>query len=495
MLEETLKNYGIDNYIMYGKDMAKVYNKKDKKGKLILVTSINPTPYGEGKTTISIGLNDAFKLLGKKSIVVLREPSLGPVFGSKGGATGGGLSSIEPSDKINLHFTGDMHAITTANNMIAAAIDNSIYFDNPLDIDLGNIYFNRCIDINDRALRNVELSVGNIKRCEHFEITAASELMAIFCLSKDIDDLKFRIGNICFGLNKKGEMLYVKDLKIENAIVSLLKDAFLPNAVLTKEGSLAFVHGGPFANVAQGTSSLTSIETALSYSDYVITEAGFGSDLGGIKFFDIMGRSGLEPSLVCINVTIRALKYHGLGSLEEGFSNLEFHINNMKKFSKNVLVVLNRFADDEQKDIDYLKSKLDDLSISTSYIEGGIGSFDFALKVISKVEDNKINYLYDLNDTLDSKIDIMLKNLGSNNIQYTDVALKKLEKYRHINYPICIAKTPMSISDDKKKLGYPKDFSVLVNDIKLCNGAGFIVIYLGNILTMPGLTKDAKIYQ
>lgn len=504
MLREKLLDLGLkdENIIMYGDKIAKVYiEEKKKKGKLILVTSINPTPYGEGKTTISIGLVDGLCKLGKKAVLSLREPSLGPVFGRKGGAVGGGNSIMEPALDINLHFTGDMHAITSANNLISAAIDNHLYWGNELDIDPDTIVFRRCIDMNDRALRNVTIKINkDMTRKEHFELTAASEIMAILCLSSSTYDLYNRIQNIYIGNNKKGEKIYVKDLKCTDAIVLLLKDALKPNVVLTKENNLAFVHGGPFANIAHGTSSIMATKIALSLSDIVVTEAGFGSDLGGIKYFDIVARLGLLPDLVVLNVSIRALKYNGDNCLEKGISNLEFHLKNMHFFSSNLLVVLNQFEEDTKEEIEYLKNYVENLgysfSICNSYKEGSMGSTEFASKVLDCInQENKINYLYNLDDSLDFKIEKMLKHLGASNIYYTDEALKKIENLKQVKYPICIAKTPNSISDDEKKLGYPKDYTVTVKDIKLCNGAQFIVVYLGNILTLPGLSKDANLYK
>jgi formate--tetrahydrofolate ligase len=503
MLENVLKEYGFKDICLYGKEKAKlsVEDKKDKKGKLILMTSINPTPYGEGKTTMSIGLSDALCARGKKSIVVLREPSLGPVFGKKGGACGGGESIIEPVHDINLHFTGDMHAITSANNLISAVLDNHLYQGNALQIDIHSIVFNRCIDLNDRSLRNVEITINKeLKRSEHFQITAASELMAIICLSKDYSDLYRRVGNIYVAKNIKGENIYVKDLNCVDAVCILLRDAFKPNAVLTKEKNLALVHGGPFANVAHGCSSYTSIELALQKADYVITEAGFGSDLGGFKFIDILTRLHMPLDLVVINVTIRALKYHGLGNLEKGISNLDFHIYNMKSLCSNVLVVLNQFEEDKEEEISYLQNYLSLKNIphtfSTSFKEGSKGALLFADKVVSLLnQENKITYLYSLEEPLDIKIEKVLNHLGASHIEYTEESLKKLQEWKYIPYPICIAKTPMSITDDEKKLGYPKNYSLTVQDIKLCNGAEFILVYLGNILTLPGLGKDANLYK
>lgn len=502
MKNVLLKN-GIDleNVYFYGNDICKLDLSSDMpSGKLVLVTSINPTIYGEGKTTVSIGLVDGLCRLGYKATGVLREPSLGPVFGRKGGACGGGKSTIEPSEKINLHFTGDMHAITTANNMISSAIDNHIYYGNELHIDLNSIFFKRAIDINDRALRNVEVTIGPVTRVEHFQITAASELMAIFCLSKSLDELKSRIDDIIFALDTNGNYLYVKDLHCTDAIVLLLKDAFLPNGVLTSEGNLVLVHGGPFANIAQGTSSVKSILTALSHFDIVVTEAGFGSDLGGIKYFDIVSRNTRYPDLVCINASIRSLKYNGFGSLEKGICNLDFHLFNMRFFSSNILVLLNRFEDDTEEEIEFVKKHVESLgyhfSVIDNYAHGSKGSTLASLEVVACLkQENKVQDLYPLDISLEEKIEIMLKHLGAGTITYDALAKEKLAQFNHFPYPVCIAKTPMSISDDEEKLGFPKDFKVTIKDISVLNGAKFIVVYLGNILTLPGLSKDANLYK
>jgi len=504
MLKDKLKEFNLDseNIVFYGDNKAKINLKENnKKGKLVLVTSINPTPFGEGKTTVSIGLVDALCKLGKKAILSLREPSLGPVFGKKGGACGGGNSIIEPANDINLHFNGDIHAITSANNLISAAIDNHLYWGNELNIDISTIAFRRCIDINDRALRNIEIKIDkNISRLEHFELTAASELMAILCLSKDFSDLYERVSEIYIANDINGKAIYVKDLKCTDAVCVLLKDAIKPNLVLTKEGNLALIHGGPFANIAHGTSSFIATKTALNLADIVVTEAGFGSDLGGIKYFDIVSRLGLMPDLVVLNVSIRSLKYNGYDNLEKGISNLDFHLENMSFFSSNIIVVLNQFEDDDIVDINYIKEYVENkgynFSISNSYMNGSNGGIDFAKKVIELLKcENKINYLYDLKEKLEEKINKVLNHLGASNIIFSDKAVDKIKTMNDISYPICIAKTPMSISDDDKKLGFPKNYEVTVKDIKLCNGAKFIVVYLGNILTLPGLGNDANLYK
>ncbi|MBE6160257.1 MAG: formate--tetrahydrofolate ligase [Lactobacillales bacterium] len=477
---------------LYGNYKAKInYNPENKKrnGKLILVTSTNPTPYGEGKTTLSIGLSDSLNRIGKKSIVVLREPSLGPVFGSKGGACGGGLAKVEPELDINLHFNGDFHAITSANNLLCSIIDNHIYEGNSLNID--EVVFNRCIDINDRALRNINLN----NRIEHFDITPASEIMAIICLSRNIYDLKERLGNIIVGYTKEKNEVYAKDLKCVDALTILLKDAIKPNLVGTLYGNPAIIHGGPFANIAHGCNSVIGTLTALKLSDYVITEAGFGSDMGALKFFDIKCRlNNIYPDVVIINTTIKSLKYNGNDNLEKGIENLKFHIENMKRFNDNVIVSLNKFDSDLDIEIEYLKDYVENLNtkfvISTMYKDGEDGCIDLA-NLVLELENKKEYYMYDLNESLKEKIEKVCKHLGCSEIIYEE---KALEKINNINkdYPICIAKTPFSITDDKNILGYPKDFKMKVTDIKVLNGAGFIVVYMGNILTMPGLSRDAN---
>lgn len=499
---DITKEYLLDekDIMLYGSDKAKITSipKKNKLGKLILVTSVNPTPYGEGKTTLSIGIHDTLCSLKKKSVVVLREPSLGPVFGTKGGATGGGMSQIVPMDDINLHFTGDMHAITSANNLLAAIIDNHIFSGNELEID--QVCFERCLDINDRALRNISLK----NRQDQFNITPASEIMAILCLSKDMNDLKHNLGNIVIGYNKNGKEIYACDLDCVDALAILLKDAIHPNLVQTLENNLAIVHGGPFANIAHGCSSIRSIQLGLNIADYVITEAGFGSDMGGIKFFDITCRKGgFFPNLVVVNTTIRSLKYNGnnQSDLETGICNLEFHIQNMKRLCDNVLVVLNKFEDDSEKDISFVEQYCLNLGvsfeISTCYKEGSKGGISIVKRMEEMLEKKvESNILYPLDINLKQKIEIIVKDyLHAKNIIYSDRALQKIELLQQgslSNLPICIAKTQYSISDNAKLLGNPKDFEVTITDIKLNNGAGFITIYMGNIITMPGLSKKAN---
>ena len=474
-------NVEIDNY---GNYIAKITSiNSNKNGKLILVTSTNPTPYGEGKTTLSIGLCDSLNKLNKNAIAVLREPSMGPVFGKKGGAVGGGKSVIVPEEKINLHFTGDMHAITSANNLLCAIIYNHIYQGNSLNID--KVVFKRCLDVNDRSLR------------DSFVITPASEIMAIFCLSKDLNDLKERLGNIIVGYTKEGNEIYSKDLNCVNALFNLLKDAFNVNLVQTLYSNPVIVHGGPFANIAHGCSSINSIKTALKISDYVVTEAGFGSDMGAIKFFDIVCKNNdIYPDAVIINTTAKALKYNGDNSLEKGISNLEYHINNMKKYSSNVIVSINRFNDDTDEEIKLIKDFSNNLGIkayeSTNYIDGEDGCISLANEIINLNGNSNHYKVYEKEDKLIDKINKMAKEFGAVNVFFSEKAKLMLNKYNDSKLDICVSKTPMSLTDDSKVLGYPKNFTITVTDINVFNGAGFITIYLGNVITMPGLSADSN---
>ena len=495
-ITEIAKKINIENDIeLYGNYKAKIVNynvdESAKNGKLILVTSINPTPEGEGKTTLSIGLNDSLNKIGEKSIVVLREPSLGPVFGSKGGATGGGKAIVEPRNDIDLHFNGDFHAVTSANNLLSAIIDNHIFQGNKLNIK--KVIFKRCLDVNDRALRNVNIGT----REETFVITPASEIMAILCLAKNIEDLKNKLDNIIVGYNDNDQEIYAKDLNATDALLILLKDALKPNLVQTLYENPAIVHGGPFANIAHGCNSIIATKYALKKADYVITEAGFGSDMGALKFYDIKCRlNNIYPDATIINATIKALKYNGEGSFEKGICNLGFHINLMKKFNSNIIVSLNKFDTDTTEEIkyleDYVKSFGVDFGLSTMYQDGENGCIDLANKVIN-LTNNNINYkVYDENESIYEKINKITQLFGANHIIYTSLTKEKideLEKSKYKNLPICIAKTPVSITDDKNILGWPKDFTMTVTDIQLQGGAGFIVIYMGNILTMPGLGK------
>ncbi len=504
-ISEIALEIGLDknDISLYGEYKAKINSKNDnKKAKLILVTAISPTPFGEGKTTVSIGLLDALKILNKNAIACLREPSQGPVFGLKGGAAGGGFSQVVPMEDINLHFTGDIHAITAANNLISAAIDNHIYFGNSLDIK--KVLFKRCLDVNDRALREIKLN----GRDESFNITAASEIMALFCLASDLDDLKKRLGNIIIGINSKNEFIYVKDLKLEGSLTAILKDAIKPNLVQTLENNPVLIHGGPFANIAHGCSSLIATNTAMSLADYVITEAGFGADLGAEKFFDIKCRVGnLSVDKVVLVSTIKALKYHGgcpsdkifeedLNSLEKGFENLDKHYNNLLKFGVNVIVCLNGFATDTDKEIELFKKHCEEkgyiYTISTAYSQGGRGAIDLAEKVVEE-KDSNFKFLYELDERLTDKIKKVCCDIyGANKVNYSDKALEKIRVIEENNMsylPICVAKTQYSFSDDKNKLGVPKDFEVTVKDIDIYLGAGFVTVLLGNMVTMPGLPR------
>lgn len=512
-IRDVAKKIGIeDNILLYGDDKAKINYDKiniNKNGKLILVTSINPTPYGEGKTTVSIGLNDGLNKIGKSSIAVLREPSMGPVFGIKGGATGGGYSQVMPMEDINLHFTGDMHAITSANNLISAAIDNHIYFGNELNIDTNKVCFRRCMDMNDRALREVNLS----NRTDYFNITAASEIMSILCLSNDFEDLKNKLSNILVAYDINGKPIYSRDLKLTGALAIILKDAIKPNLVQSLENNPVIIHGGPFANIAHGCNSIIATKLGLRLADYVVTEAGFGSDLGAEKFFDIKCRkANLKPSCVVVVATIKALKYNAginkddiltenMDALKEGISNLEVHIDNMLKYTKNVIVTLNKYNTDTDEEIEFIRNYVlnrgVEFEINDSYASGGDGSCKLAKKVVDVCDkDNDFKLLYEDSLSIKEKINIIAKKIyHAGNINYTDLALSKIKDIENINMdklPVCIAKTQYSISDDPKKLGYPKDYEITVRDVNVYTGAGFIVVYLGSIMTMPGLSRHAN---
>ena len=491
-------NLSLDDIEMYGKSKAKIIKDKgEKRGKVILVTAINPTPYGEGKTTVSIGLADAFNRLNKNVCLALREPSLGPVFGIKGGATGGGYSQVVPMEDINLHFTGDFHAITSANNLISAAIYNHIEQGNSLDIK--TVTFSRCLDVNDRSLRDVKLECKEGEFLDHFNITSASEVMALFCLATDIDDLEKRLSNIIVGFNSNNEPIYVHDLNLEGALTVLLKDAFKPNLVQTLEGTPAIIHGGPFANIAHGCSSITSIKQAISLSDYVITEAGFGSDLGAEKFLDIVcPTASITPSTVVLVVTVRALKYNGNGSLEAGICNIDAHLNHLKSYNVPIVVCLNKFSDDSLEDINYIKDYVSNLGypceVSDAYSKGGEGAIDLANLVIKSCElPNNFKPLVLKNDSIRDKISKLNKLVyNSEMIEYSEAAeekLKLIEKLGLSYLPICVAKTQYSISDNPKLLGYPKDNVLHVRDLIINRGAGFITVLSGKIYTMPGLPK------
>ena len=508
-----------DDIECYGKYKAKipfsVYKKNENKkdGKLVLVTAINPTPLGEGKTTISIGLADALSKIGKKTIVTLREPSLGPVFGIKGGATGGGYAQVAPMEDINLHFNGDIHAITSANNLLSAIIDNHIYYGNELDIK--EVTWKRCVDLNDRQLRKVETGLSGEKkivpRIDGFDISVASEIMAIFCLAEDLGDLKRRISNIIIGYNSKKEPITVKMLKAEDALTILLKDAFNPNLVQTLEHTPAIIHGGPFANIAHGCNSIRATKLALKLSDYTITESGFGADLGAEKFLDIKCKKfGLKPDAVVLVTTIKALKYHGgvekeniqkenIEAIKNGLHNLYKHIDNIKnKFGLNVIVALNKYYTDTKEEIDFLTQKLKEKQIEISIVEGwekgGEGAIDIANKIVELANKNSnLNYMYELEDDIKTKIlKVSTKIYGAKNVIYSKEAEEQIEKinlFGYSNLPICIAKTQYSFSDDPKNLECKNDYSINVKSVELKAGAGFIVVIAGNIMTMPGLPK------
>ena len=503
----------------YGKYKAKISNeiyeknKSKNNGKLILVTAISPTPLGEGKTTVSIAIADGLRKIGKKSILTLREPSLGPVFGIKGGATGGGKVQIAPMEDINLHFTGDIHAITSANNLLSAMIDNHIYFGNELGFE--KVVWKRCLDLNDRQLRKVETGLSGeskiVPRIDNFDITVASEIMAVLCLAENLKDLKQKLGNIIIGYNKKEKPIYVKQLKAEGAMTVLLKDAIKPNLVQTLEHTPALVHGGPFANIAHGCNSVIATKTALKLADYTITEAGFGADLGAEKFLDIKCRkTGLKPDAVVIVATIKAIKYHGgvekekiqeenIEGIEKGIDNLYKHIDNIKnKFGLNVIVALNKYASDTEKEIEYIKEKLANKNIELSVVEGwakgGDGAIDIANKLVKlSQQPNEFKYIYNDSDSIKEKILKIAKNIYyAKDVKYSEEAEKQIENIEKMGYaklPICIAKTQYSFSDDPKNLECKDDYNINVRGVELKAGAGFVVVLAGKIMTMPGLPK------
>ena len=511
ILEEELETYGKYKAKISLDTFKRLKDKKD--GKLILVTAINPTPLGEGKTTMAIGLADGLQRIGKKSVLALREPSLGPVFGIKGGATGGGYSQVAPMEDINLHFTGDIHAITSANNLLSAIIDNHIYFGNELGFD--RVTWKRCVDLNDRQLRKVETGLSGEKnvvpREDGFDISVASEIMAIFCLASDLDDLKKRIGNIIVGYTKDDKPITAKDLKAEGAMTVLLKDALNPNLVQTLEHTPAIIHGGPFANIAHGCNSIIATKMALKLGDYVITEAGFGADLGAEKFLDIKCRKAeIKPDAVVCVATIKALKYHGgmpkdeiknenLEALERGFNNLLRHVDNLKnKYGLNVIVAINKYTHDTEKEIEFLRNKLKEYDIELSLVEswekGGEGATDLAEKIVKLTEKNsKLNYAYNLNESIKEKInDVATKIYGAEGVEFSKEAeemIDRIEKMGYENLPVCIAKTQYSFSDDPKNLECTEPFKIHVKEIILKSGAEFIVAITGKIMTMPGLPR------
>ena len=510
----------------YGHYKAKISDSvlerlKDKPdGKLVLVTAVNPTPAGEGKTTVSIGLGEAMAKIGKKAVIALREPSLGPVFGIKGGAAGGGYSQVVPMEDINLHFTGDMHAITSANNLMCAMLDNSIQQGNELNIDPRRVQVKRCLDMNDRALRNIINSLGGklngIPREDHFCITVASEVMAVLCLASDIFDLKERLGNILVAYTYDGQPVYCKDIKANGAMTVLLKEAIKPNLVQTLENTPAIMHGGPFANIAHGCNSVRATKTALKLADYTITEAGFGSDLGAEKFLDIKCRfAGLTPSCIVLVSTVRSMKYNGgvakdelkeenLEALKKGSVNLGAHIDNLKKFGVPVVVAINHFYADTQAEIDYIeqfcKEKGADFAVTKCFAEGGEGGTQLAQKVVDACEkENNFHYLYDLDMSVYEKIETIAKEIyGADGVDYTKEAKAAIDEFVKLGadkMPVCMAKTQYSLSDNPKLLGRPEGFRITVSSASLSNGAGFIVCQTGSIMTMPGLSKSPAAYR
>ena len=523
-ITEVVKEIGLtaDDLELYGKYKAKISNeylKKiegNKKGKLILVTAINPTPAGEGKTTTSVGLGQALGKLGKKAIIALREPSLGPCFGIKGGAAGGGYAQVVPMEDLNLHFTGDFHAITAANNLLAALLDNHIQQGNALRIDTRQIVWKRCLDMNDRVLRNVVVGLGSktdgFVREDHFVITVASEIMAILCLATDLEDLKDRLGKIIVAYDLDGKPVTAKDLQAVGAMAALLKDAILPNVIQTLEHTPALVHGGPFANIAHGCNSVRATTAALSMADYVVTEAGFGADLGAEKFFDIKCRqAGLSPDAVVLVATIRALKYNGgvpktelsaenVEALEKGIVNLEKHIENLQKYKVPVVVTLNSFVTDSEAEIAFVKQFCEErgceFAISEVWEKGGEGGIALAEKVLKTLEEKESHFepLYPSELPLTEKIETVAKEIyGASGVNYTAAAKKQLAKLTELGFgdlPVCMAKTQYSLSDDPALLGRPKDFDITVREAYVSAGAGFVVVLTGAVMTMPGLPKQ-----
>ncbi len=528
-IKEIAKSLSIeeDDLELYGKYKAKLplslvdkYSDRPD-GKLILVTAINPTPAGEGKTTVTVGLGEAMSKIGKNAVIALREPSMGPVFGIKGGAAGGGYAQVIPMEDINLHFTGDMHAITAANNLLCAIIDNHIQQGNELSIDPRRILFKRCLDMNDRALRNVIVGLGGklngVPREDGFMITVASEVMAILCLASDIDDLKLRLGRILVAYTYDGKPVYAKDLQVVGAMAALLKDAIKPNLVQTLENTPALMHGGPFANIAHGCNSVTATKLGLKLADYCITEAGFGADLGAEKFLDIKCRyAGLKPSCIVIVATIRALKYNGgvaksdlkyenVSALEKGIVNLQTHIENMKKYGVPVVVAINRFMTDTDEEIkvieDFCEKQNVLVSLTEVFANGGNGGVDLAEKVVKTIEEKPSDFkpLYDAELPIKEKLDIIAREIyRADGVVYTksaEKAIAEIEALGKDKLPVCVAKTQYSLSDDQTKLGKPENFTITVRDVRLSAGAGFIVALTGDIMTMPGLSKQPAAYS
>lgn len=504
-----------EDLILYGNHKAKIQTKNIKKdikddAKLVLVTSINPTSSGEGKSTVTIGLSDGLNRIGKKSCVALREPSLGPVLGRKGGAAGGGYAQVVPMEDINLHFTGDMHAITTAHNAIAVLVNNHVFQGNELEID--KIVFNRVMDMNARDLRHVKVNAGtDLERLDGFDITVASEVMAILCLSEGIADLKEKLSNILVAYNKKGEPVYLKDLKIEGVITSLLKDAIKPNIVQTLENNPAIIHGGPFANIAHGCNSILATKTALKFADYVITEAGFGADLGAEKFLNIKCRKAdLKPKAAVVVATVKALKLHGdieekdlkeenLEALSKGVQNLEKHIENLRKFNLPIVVALNVFVTDTEKELAFLENWAKEQGVEFSRTEvwekGGLGGIDLAEKVVKAAEgnDKELQLLYKDEASITEKIETVCREIyGADGVNFSDEVKAEIERIERLGFkhlPVCMAKTPASLTDNAKIKGRPTGFNITINDVKLRSGAGFVVAYANKVLTMPGLPK------
>ena len=518
ILPSELEPYGHYKAKINDSVFDRLHEKKD--GKLVLVTAVNPTPAGEGKTTVSIGLGEAMNKIGKKAIVALREPSLGPVFGIKGGAAGGGYSQVVPMEDINLHFTGDMHAITSANNLMCAMLDNSLQQGNELNIDPRRIQVKRCLDMNDRALRNIVISLGGklngVPREDHFCITVASEVMAVLCLSSDIFDLKKRLGNILVAYTYDGQPVYCRDIKADGAMTVLLKEAIKPNLVQTLENTPAIMHGGPFANIAHGCNSVRATKTALKLADYAVTEAGFGSDLGAEKFLDIKCRfASVKPSCIVLVSTVRSMKYNGgvakenlkeenLDALKKGSKNLGAHIDNLKKYGVPVVVAINHFYADTQAEIDYIeqycKDRGADFAVTKCFAEGGAGSIELAEKVVEACEkENNFHYLYDIDMPLYDKIETIAREIyGADGVDYTKEARASLDEFIKLGadkMPVCMAKTQYSLSDNPKLLGRPHGFRITVSSASLSNGAGFVVCQTGSVMTMPGLSKSPAAYR
>lgn len=528
-ITEVAKQLGIspDDLELYGKYKAKLSNeyldtiRENKKGKLILVTAINPTPAGEGKTTTSVGLGEAFGKLGKKAVIALREPSLGPCFGIKGGAAGGGYAQVVPMEDLNLHFTGDFHAITSANNLLAALLDNHIQQGNALRIDTRQIVWKRCLDMNDRVLRNIVVGLGSkgdgFTREDHFVITVASEIMAILCLANDMNDLKARLARIIVAYDLDGNPVTASDLNAVGSMAALLKDAILPNMIQTLEHTPAFVHGGPFANIAHGCNSVRATNAALSIADYCITEAGFGADLGAEKFFDIKCRlAGLKPDAVVLVATIRALKYNGgvaktnlgaenLDALKKGIVNLEKHIENLQKYGVPVVVTLNSFVTDTEAEVSFVRSFCEErnceFALSTVWEHGGDGGIELAGKVLETLDKKESHFkpLYEDDLPLTEKIETVAKEIyGAKGVVFSSTASKQLQKLTDLGFgklPVCMAKTQYSLSDDPAKLGRPEDFEITVREVYVSAGAGFVVVLTGAVMTMPGLPKKPAAFN